>query len=181
MKVHLDTSKNRMDGAIAAFEQHLTTVRSGRANPTMLNNVEIEYYGAPTPLNQVGQISVVEGKQLVVKPFDPSTLKLIEKAIFNANLGLTPQNDGIVIRCNVPALTQETRKDLTKVVSKLAEEAKVAIRNVRRDVNEHIKKDEELSEDVEKNALEKVQKMTDDYIKKVDVIAEANTKEIMTV
>jgi ribosome recycling factor len=181
MKEHLDTSKIRMDGAITAFEQHLTTVRSGRANPTMLNSVEIEYYGVPTPLNQVGQISVVEGKQLVVKPFDPSTLKLIEKAIYVANLGLTPQNDGVVIRCNVPSLTQETRKDLTKVVSKLSEEAKVAIRNVRRDVNDHIKKDEALTEDLEKSALEKVQKMTDEYIKKVDAIAEAKTKEIMTV
>lgn len=181
MKVHLDTSKNRMDGAIAAFEQHLTAVRSGRANPTMLNNVEIEYYGVPTPLNQVGQISVVEGKQLVIKPFDPTTLKLIEKAIYTANLGLIPQNDGVVIRCNVPALTQDTRKELTKVVSKLSEEAKVAIRNVRRDVNEHIKKDEALTEDLEKSALEKVQKMTDEYIKKVDGIAEAKTKEIMTV
>ncbi len=181
MKEHLDTSKTRMDGAITAFEQHLTTVRSGRANPTMLNSVEIEYYGVPTPLNQVGQISVVEGKQLVVKPFDPSTLKLIEKAIYVANLGLTPQNDGVVIRCNVPSLTQETRKDLTKVVSKLSEEAKVAIRNVRRDVNDHIKKDEALTEDLEKSALEKVQKMTDEYIKKVDAIAEAKTKEIMTV
>lgn len=170
MKEHLDTSKNRMDGAIAAFEQHLTTVRSGRANPTMLNNVEIEYYGVPTPLNQVGQISVVEGKQLVVKPFDPSTLKLIEKAIYTANLGLTPQNDGVVIRCNVPSLTQDTRKELTKVVSKLSEEAKVAIRNVRRDVNDHIKKDEALTEDLEKSALEKVQKMTDEYIDRKSVV-----------
>lgn len=181
MKVHLDSAQHRMEKAIEAFEHHLTQVRTGRANPSILSEIEIEYYGMMTPLNQVSQISVVEGKQLVVKPFESSILKAIEKAVNLANLGLSPQNDGTVIRLNVPSLTEETRKELSKQVSKMAEEAKVAIRNVRREVNDSIKKDDTLTEDMEKNALDKVQKTTDEFIKKVDAIAESKTKEIMTV
>jgi len=181
MKEHLDAAKHKMSRAIEVFEHNLTTVRSGRVNPSILSEVEIEYYGMMTPLNQVSQISVIEGRQLVIKPFEASILKAIEKAIFAANLGLNPQNDGTIIRVNVPALTEETRKELSKTVAKLAEDAKVAIRNIRREINDQVKKDDTLSEDIEKNALEKVQKETDETIKKVDAIAEAKVKEIMTV
>ncbi len=170
-----------MTKAIQSFEHALSTIRTGRANPNMINDLEVEYYGAPTPLSQMGQISVVEGTQLVVKLYDTSMLKEAEKAINAANLGVTPQNDGAVIRINVPRLTEETRKELTKQVNKLSEEAKIAVRNVRRDLNDLIKKDEELTEDSEKKELDKVQKQTDDFIKQIGDIAESKSKEIMTI
>lgn len=181
MKKHIDLAHDKMNKTVDAFQHSLSTVRTGRANPTLISELHVDYYGMPTPLAQLGQISVVEGKQLVFKPFDNSVLKDTEKAIFNANIGLTPQNDGLVIRVNVPSLTQETRKELSKQVSKLAEDAKVAARNVRREVNDHIKADDELSEDVEKKALDQVQKLTDETIKHIDAIAADKTKEIMTV
>ncbi|MBS3972554.1 MAG: ribosome recycling factor [Erysipelotrichia bacterium] len=181
MKKHLDVAHDKMKKTVDAFYHALSTLRTGRANPTLISEINVDYYGMPTPLSQLGQINVVEGKQLVFKPFDNSVLKDTEKAIFNANIGLTPQNDGIVIRVNVPSLTQETRKEIAKQVSKLAEEAKVAARNVRREINDHIKADEEISEDVEKKALDQVQKLTDETIKSIDSIASDKTKEIMTV
>jgi len=181
MKKHLDLAKERMNAAITQYEHHLTTIRTGRANPNILADVHIDYYGAPTPLNQIGSISVFEGKQLVVKPYDTHYLKAIEKAIFEANLGYTPQNDGTCVRINIPPLSEQTRKDLTKVAHKHAEECKVVVRNVRRDINEMIKKDDELTEDLEKEALEKVQKLTDENIKRIEAITEAKNKEIMTV
>ncbi len=181
MKKHLDLAKEKMNTAIAQYEHHLTTIRTGRANPNILADVHIDYYGTPTPLNQIGSISVFEGKQLVVKPYDTHYLKAIEKAIFEANLGYTPQNDGTCVRINIPALSEQTRKDLTKVAHKHAEECKVVVRNVRRDINEMIKKDDELTEDLEKEALEKVQKLTDENIKRIEAITEAKNKEIMTV
>lgn len=181
MQVHIDTATNKMEKALEALQVNFSTVRTGRANPNLINDILVPYYGVDTPLNQMAQVSVVEGKTLVVKPFDPQILKDIEKALFNANIGLTPQNDGQVIRLNVPSLTEETRKELSKKVSKLAEEAKVAVRNIRRDSNDHIKKDDTLTEDDEKKALDKVQKLTDDFIKKVDEAAAIKTKEIMTV
>ncbi|MPM75410.1 Ribosome-recycling factor [bioreactor metagenome] len=141
----------------------------------------VDYYGMRTPLNQIAGISIVEGKQLVIKPFDPSSLKGIEKAIFEANINLTPLNDGIVIRLNVPSLTEDVRKDLVKVVHKEAEEAKINVRNIRRDFNDAVKKDEELTEDLEKDTLDKIQKATDEYIKKIDDITQIKAKEIMTV
>lgn len=181
MKKHYEIANDKMKKTIETYHHNLSLLRSGRANPTLISEINVDYYGMPTPLSQLGQISVVEGKQLVFKPFDSSVLRDTEKAIFNANIGLTPQNDGIVIRVNVPSLTQDTRKDIAKQVSKLAEEAKVAARNVRREANEHIKSDEELSEDMEKKALEQVQKLIDDVIKQIDAIAADKTKEIMTV
>jgi len=181
MKKHIDLAHDKMNKTVDAFQHSLSTVRTGRANPTLISELHVDYYGMPTPLAQLGQINVVEGKQLVFKPFDNSVLKDTEKAIFNANIGLTPQNDGLVIRVNVPSLTQETRKELSKQVSKLAEDAKVAARNVRREINDHIKADDELSEDVEKKALDQVQKLTDKTIKHIDAIAADKTKEIMTV
>lgn len=181
MQVHIDQSSNKMEKALEALQGNFDTVRTGRANPSLVSEIMVPYYGADTPLNQMAQISVIEGKTLMIKPFDPQILKDIEKALFNANIGLTPQNDGQVIRLNVPSLTEETRKELSKKVSKLAEDAKVAIRNVRRDINDQIKKDDTLTEDDEKKALDKVQKLTDDFIKRVDEAAAIKTKEIMTV
>ncbi|NLW28779.1 MAG: ribosome recycling factor [Erysipelothrix sp.] len=179
--MYQEIAKERMDKAIKNLESDLLVLRTGRANPNMISNVMIDYYGEMTPINQLAQISVVEGRQLVVKLYDPSQLRNVEKAINAANLGLNAQNDGTVVRMLVPALTGETRKQLAKEVSKFAEEAKVAIRNIRRDVNEDVKKDEEFSEDVERRELEKIQKTTDEYIKKVDLISEEKVAEIMTV
>jgi len=181
MEVILNATSEKMEKAIVSFEEGLSSIRTGRANPNILNHVEIDYYGSMTPLNQVGSISVVEGRTLVIKPFDASFLKEIEKSLHEANLNLTPQNDGSVIRLQVPALTEESRKELTKEVGKKAEDAKVAIRNIRRDSNELAKKSAELTEDLEKDCLEKIQKLTDEAIKRIDEIAAAKSKEIMTV
>ena len=174
-------AKEEMDSVIVNLNNTLAVLRTGRANPSMLNNVMIEYYGERMPINQLGQISVVEGRQLVVKLYDPSQLRNVEKAINAANLGFTAQNDGTVVRMNVPPLTTETRKQLAKEVSKYEEEAKVAIRNIRRSINDDIKKDDELSEDMERRTLDDVQKVTDDYIKKIELISREKEAEIMTI
>jgi ribosome recycling factor len=181
MKVHLEKASAEMTKVIGRFEHHLTTIRTGRANPQQLADIHVDYYGAPTPLNQIGSIQVVEGRQLVIKPFDGSMLKAIEHAIHAANIGLVPMNDGAVIRINVPVLNEQTRKETVKVVKTHADEAKVAIRNVRRDIRDAIKKDDTLTEDLEKSAEEKLDKQTDEFIKKVDSIVTSKEKEIMTV
>lgn len=181
MSFYKDLATEAMESALQSLAENLATVRTGRANPAMLSKVMIDYYGEMTPINQMSQISVVEGTQLVVKLFDPSQLKNVEKAINAANLGFNAQNDGTVIRMNVPALTQETRKVLVKDVSKMAEEAKVVVRNARRDVNDQVKKDGDLSEDMVKRELETVQKVTDEFIKKVDEIAKEKSDEILLV
>ncbi len=181
MSFYKDLATEAMESALQNLAENLATVRTGRANPAMLSKVMIDYYGEMTPINQMSQISVVEGTQLVVKLFDPSQLKNVEKAINAANLGFNAQNDGTVIRMNVPALTQDTRKVLVKDVSKMAEEAKVVVRNARRDVNDQIKKDSDLSEDMVKRELETVQKVTDEFIKKVDEIAKEKSDEILLV
>lgn len=176
----IDKTNSRMDKAIDALYHELATVRTGRANPSMLDRVMVDYWGAPTPVNQVASVSVVEGRQLVIKPYDRGSLKGIEHAIFESDLGLTPQNDGQVIRLNVLPLTEDRRKEYCKVVSKMAEQAKVACRNIRRDANDEIKKGD-FSEDEVKRAQEKVQKITDEFTKKIDSIAKDKEKEIMTV
>ena len=169
-----------MKKSIVALNHELSTVRTGRANPTMLDRVAVDYWGEKTPLNQTASISVVEGRQLMIKPYDKSILKDIEHAIYEANLGLTPQNDGEVIRINVPALTEERRKEYVKMAKKFAEDAKVALRNIRRAANDDIEKSD-LSEDEEKRGKEKVQKITDEYVKKIDQLADEKAKDIMTV
>ncbi len=176
----IEKMTGRMDKAIAALENELVTVRTGRANPNILARVNVLYYGEQTPINQVANISVVEGRQLVVKPYDRGSMKDIIRAINEADLGLNPQNDGQVIRIVIPPLTEERRKELVKQVSKMAEQSKVAVRNIRRDGNEAIKKGG-FSEDETKLAQEKVQKKTDEYIKKIDKIAKDKEKDIMTV
>ncbi|MBQ1447164.1 MAG: ribosome recycling factor, partial [Solobacterium sp.] len=164
----VDTSKEKMDGVIERFKENLTTIRTGMANASMLDRVEVDYYGSPTSLREIASITVSEGRTLVIKPYDPSSLKNIEKACLAANLGITPQNDGTVIRLQVPQLTGETRKEMTKKVGKYAEEAKVSVRNIRRDANSEIKKDKTMDEDVQKDAQNEIQKLTDKFIKQID-------------
>ncbi|MBP3891072.1 MAG: ribosome recycling factor [Solobacterium sp.] len=177
----VETSKEKMEKAIAYLKDELNTVRTGMANPNMLDKVEVEYYGSPTPLNQIASISVQEGRTLVIKPYDPSSLKDIEKACNTADLGIAPNNDGSVIRLSVPQLTGETRKEMTKKVGKMAEEAKVKIRNVRRDANTAIKNDKTMDEDVQKDAEKEIQKLTDDYIKQIDGLADKKSEEVLKV
>ena len=157
MKQILDSVEAKMNKAMENLESNLRTIRTGRANANMLERVSVEYYGSPTPINQISSIQVVEGRQLVVKPYDRSILKDMDHAISAANLGLVPQNDGDVIRINVPALTEDRRKDLAKEAHKYGEECKIAVRNIRRDGNDMAKKDKELTEDMRKDAQEKIQ------------------------
>ena len=170
-----------MNKAMENLESNLRTIRTGRANANMLERVSVEYYGSPTPINQISSIQVVEGRQLVVKPYDRSILKDMDHAISAANLGLVPQNDGDVIRINVPALTEDRRKDLAKEAHKYGEECKIAVRNIRRDGNDMAKKDKELTEDMRKDAQEKIQKMTDRFVKQIDAMVKEKSDEIMSV
>lgn len=177
----IEELNERMNKAIESLERDLSTVRTGRANPSMLDRIAIEYYGSLTPINQLASIQVQEGRSLVVKPYDTTCLKEIEQAIMVSDLGINPQNDGNIIRLNVPALTEERRKEFAKQVGKFAENAKVAIRNIRRDANEQIKKIEEISEDEKKRSQDNVQKETDKFIKKIEEIAKAKEVDILTV
>ena len=176
----LEDASERMKKAIEAFQRDLSTIRTGRANPNMLDRVMVDYYGSPTPVNQIAGISVVEGRQLVIKPYDRSSIKDIEHAIYEAGLGLTPQNDGELIRIMVPALTEERRREFAKNVWKFAEHAKVSIRNIRRDANDEIKKTYAREDEV-KDGQERVQKLTDKFVKEIDEIAKNKEKDIMTV
>lgn len=181
MKQILDSVEAKMNKAMENLESNLRTIRTGRANANMLERVSVEYYGSPTPINQISSIQVVEGRQLVVKPYDRSILKDMDHAISAANLGLVPQNDGDVIRINVPALTEDRRKDLAKEAHKYGEECKIAVRNIRRDGNDVAKKDKELTEDMRKDAQEKIQKMTDRFVKQIDAMVKEKSDEIMSV
>ena len=175
-------AKERMEKSITSFKEELTTVRTGRANTSLVNNVEIDYYGTPTPIYQVAQVSVVDARQITIRPYDKSELKKIETAIINADLNLTPLNDGTMIRVNVPALTEERRKQYVKDVYALAENAKVAIRNIRRDANASLKKlEKETPEDLLRHYNEEIQKLTDEFVKKIDELAKAKEKELLTV
>lgn len=175
-----EIADEKMANAIEAFKNSLTKVRTGRANPNMLDGIMVDYYGSPTPINQLASVSVQEGKTIVIKPFDRNVVKDVERAINTSDLGLPPQNGGDVIRISVPSLTEETRKGFCKDVDKMAEEAKVQIRNIRRDVNEDIKKDKTIPEDMSKSYLEDIQKATDEAIKKIEELAKEKANEIMT-
>ena len=179
--LYLEQATERMLHIIDLFNHELNNIRTGRANPTLLDDVHIDYYGTMTPLNQLAQIAVVEGTQLMIKAFDMQSLKDMEKAINMSGLNLPVQNDGNCLRINLPKLTEDRRKELVKEVQKKAEDMKVQIRNIRRDTNEAIKKDAQLPEDGERDALEKVQKLTDEYIKKIDEITKAKAVEITTI
>ncbi len=173
-------TKDKMTKAIEALEKRFTTVRAGRANPSSLDGVMVEYYGVDTPLKQLGTISVPEARQLVIKPFDKSCLSAIEKAILASNLGYTPNNDGETIRIIIPMLTEERRKELIKQVKAMSEEAKVAIRNIRRDAMDEIEK-EELAEDIEKAKQNEVQDLVNEYNKNIEKLEKEKEEELLTV
>ena len=169
-----------MQSAIENLEKRLLNIRAGRANPAILDGVMVNYYGAPTPLRQLATISIPEARQLMIKPFDRSSLSLIEKGIYEANVGLTPNNNGEVIILNIPALTETTRRDYVKQAKQIAEEAKIALRNIRQDANNEIKK-LELPEDQEKSSLTEVQDLINKYNKIVDEKQKEKEEELMTV
>ncbi len=177
-------AESRMQGAINSLEDDLSAIRTGRANPALVEKLEVEYYGAPTLLNQLATISVPEPRQLLIRPFDPSTIKTIEKSIIASDLGLTPNNDGKVIRLNLPVLTEDRRRDLSKVVNNRVEEARIACRNVRRDILKDLKefeKEKMITEDDLKRGEEEIQKVTDRFIDLIDKIGQKKNEEIMEV
>lgn len=179
----LEHCKERMDAAIKHLEKELVHIRAGKASPSMLDGVLVEYYGTMTPLNQVSNVSTPDARTIAIQPWEKGLIPVIEKSILAANLGFNPDNNGEIIRINIPALTEERRKQLVKQVSQEGETAKVSIRTARKDANDSLKKlqKEGLSEDLEKDAEEEVQKMTDSYGKKVDALVEAKDKDIMTI
>ncbi|GAK38475.1 ribosome recycling factor [Paenibacillus urinalis] len=176
-------AEERMDKAILALKRDLSTLRAGRATPALLDRIQVEYYGAPTPLNQLANINTPDSRTLMIQPWDKSSLADIERAIMKSDLGLTPANDGAMIRLSIPPLTEERRTELVKFTKKFGEEAKVAIRNIRRDANDDIKKLEksEISEDESRRHQEDIQKATDKFVAEVDKVLAAKEKEIMEV
>lgn len=175
---------SKMQDAVAFLEEDLKTYRVGKANPSVFNGVTVDYYGTPTPLNQVASVTTPDAKTLAIQPWERSLISKIEKAILDANLGLTPSNNGEVIRCVVPALTEERRKELIKKAKAEGENTKVIVRNARRDAVEQLKKAQkasELTEDAQREGEDEVQKVTDKHIKAVDALIEAKEKDIMTV
>jgi len=184
IKEVVNDARRRMDSAVEDARKKLASVRTGRASVNLLDNVTVEYYGAEMPLNQVATIHAPEATMLTVQPFDPTQLASIERAIRSSDLGLNPSNDGKLIRVPVPALTEERRKQMVKVVHEVAEEHRTAIRNVRRDANDHLKKmlkDKTISEDNERDGLDQVQKLTDQHINRINDLSEHKEKEVMTV
>jgi ribosome recycling factor len=182
VKTIVDDASAAMKKAVEHVQHQLAKVRSGRASAAMLDNVRVEYYGEPTPVSQVGSVSTPDARTILIAPWDRTALSGIEKAILAANLGVTPQNDGQVIRITVPPLTEERRKDIVKQCKKMAEEGKLAVRNIRRDANEELKKAEKtehFSEDDRKRGEDEVQKITDRYIKDIDTILAAKEIEVM--
>lgn len=178
------TYEEKMKKTLAALESEYSTIRVGRANPKVLDKITVDYYGTPTPLNQVGNITVPEARLIEIKPWESSLLKAIEKAINMSDLGINPSNDGKVIRLVFPELTEERRKELTKDVKKKGEDSKIAIRNIRRDAVDVFKKQEkkgELSEDVLNDLLDEIQEITDKYITEIDKKIEAKSKDVLSV
>lgn len=184
IKEYMEDAERRMEKTSEALKREYSTLRAGRATPALLDKIQVEYYGAMTPLNQMANISAPESRMLVVQPWDKSAMKAIEKAILASDLGLNPNNDGSIIRIAIPQLTEERRKELVKVVKKKDEEAKVAIRNIRRELNNDIKaleKDKSVSEDDAARGLDDAQKLTEKWIKKLDEITKNKEAEIMEV
>lgn len=184
MKLDTKPYEEKMQKTIAAFSSDIATIRVGKANARVLDKVTVDYYGSPTPVSQMAELKVPEPRTLLITPWDASTLKAIEKAIMASDVGITPQNDGKSIRLIFPQLTEERRKELTKQVAKRAEEAKVALRNIRRDANDHakdLKKKSEMTEDEQRQSDKLTQDLTDRYIKEVDDITAAKNKDIMSI
>ncbi len=184
MESVFNLANEKMEKSINSLKYEYNSIRAGRANAAVLDRITVDYYGTPTPINQMAAISVPEARILAIQPWDMSALSLIEKAILASDIGINPSNDGRIIRLVFPALTEERRKQLSKDVSKYGEEAKVAVRQIRRDCIEKIKtmkKNSEITEDDQKYGEEKLQKITDEFVKKIDEIADAKTKEIMEI
>lgn len=182
MKEELKRFEEKMKKRMEGLRSELASIRAGRANPAVLDKVAVDYYGTPTPIQQVAAVSVKEGKTLVIQPWDKSLIHGIEKAILTSDIGINPSNDGNVIRLNFPPLTEERRREIGKQVRKYGEEAKVSVRNVRRDANDKLKemkKGSQITEDEQKTGEEQIQKLTDKYCKDIDAIVTAKEKEIM--
>lgn len=183
METVFNKTKEKMEKCLTSLERDFSSIRAGRANPAVLDRVTVDYYGVATPINQVAAVSVPEARLLVIQPWDTSMLREIEKAINTSDIGINPQNDGKVIRLTFPQLTEEHRKTLQKDVSKRGEEAKVAVRNIRRDAMDDLKKlkkDNEITEDDQKDGEKKLQDITDDYIKQVEAVTKKKAEEIMS-
>ena len=181
MSEHTDKAKRSMEKCVEALKSNFARVRTGRANPHILDAIKVDYYGQPTPITQLAGVKVPEASMLVVEPWDKSSLRAIEKAIEGSDLGITPSNDGVCIRLPFPKPTEERRRELAKECSQMAEEGRVAVRNVRRDANGRIERDEELSEDEQAREKKAVQKLTDTYVAKVDELLKAKTAEVMEI
>lgn len=184
MNTVFERAREKMEKSVSSLKYEYNSIRAGRANAAILDKIQVDYYGVPTPINQMAAVSVPEARILAIQPWDVSSVSLIEKAILASDIGINPSNDGRVIRLVFPALTEERRKQLSKEVSQFAEEAKVGVRNIRRDCIEKIKtmkKNSEITEDDQKDGEEKIQKITDEFIKKIDEVAAAKTKEIMEI
>ena len=180
----IDEARDKMDKTVNALKKDLLKVRTGRASLNILDDIRIDYYGTATPLNQIASLSVPESRLITIQPWDTAAIKEIEKSILKSNLGLTPSNDGKVIRISIPALTEDRRKEIVKQVGKVCEEYRVAVRNVRRDANDSLKglkKDGDASEDEVSKAIDNVQKLTDDHIRKIDDIYKSKEKEVLEV
>ena len=184
MKLDTKDYESKMTKSVASYRENLSTIRAGRANPDVLKKIEVDYYGSPTAISSIAEIKVTDARTIVITAWDKSAMKGIEKAILTSDLGIHPQNDGSCIRLNFPPMTEERRKELSKQVSKMGEDAKVAIRNIRRDANDKtklMKKNSEMTEDEVKSSDKAIQDLTDKYIKEIDAVTASKTKEIMEI
>ena len=184
MKLDTKDYESKMTKSVSSYRENLSTIRAGRANPDVLKKIEVDYYGSPTAISSIAEIKVTDARTIVITAWDKSAMKGIEKAILTSDLGINPQNDGSCIRLTFPPMTEERRKELSKQVSKLGEDAKVAIRNIRRDANDKtklMKKNSEMTEDEAKASDKTIQDLTDKFIKDIDAVTAAKTKEIMEI
>ena len=184
MKLDTKEYESKMQKTIATYKENLSTIRAGRANPDVLKKIEVDYYGSPTAISSIAEIKVADARTIVITAWDKSAMKGIEKGILTSDLGIHPQNDGTCIRLSFPPMTEERRKELSKQVAKMGEDAKVAIRNIRRDANDKtklMKKNSEMTEDEAKASDKTIQDLTDKYIKELDAVTQAKTKEIMEI
>jgi ribosome recycling factor len=184
MKLATKDYENKMQKSISAYQNELESIRVGRANPAVLNKITVDYYGVPTQINQMSEVKVTDARTIVISPWDATTLKSIDRAITASDLGITPANDGKVLRLTFPQLTEERRRELSKQIAKMGEDAKVAIRNIRRDFNDKVKdmkKKNEMTEDEQKQSEKEIQDLTDKYTKEIDAITTRKEKEIMDI
>ena len=184
MKLDTKDYEVKMNKSLASYKENLSTIRAGRATPDVLKKIDVDYYGSPTAISSIAEIKVTDARTLTITAWDKSAMKGIEKAILTSDLGINPQNDGACIRLTFPPMTEERRRELSKQISKMGEDAKVAIRNIRRDANDKVKamkKDSEMTEDEAKQSDKLVQDLTDKYIKEIDSVTAAKTKEIMEI